>query len=143
LLLFVTLQCSPLISYFSSLSLPRVDFNFLKQSHHPLSLTMLCSLAAVISLLALIDAAAVKAGRGYLALDLEKRIPGPNGELIRRDDPSGSFNAPLTQNTNKLEYLINITIGTPPQVGNIPGAVKALLLIQPFTANGSHARHRL
>lgn len=73
-------------------------------------------IATAASLLALVTAIEAKASPGYLALDLEKRIPGPNGELFRRSDPSGSFNAALTQNTNKLEYLINITIGTPPQV---------------------------
>ena len=89
---------------------------------------MMRSLAAATSLLALLDSVVAKAGPGYLALELEKRIPGPNGELFRRNDPSGSFNALLTQNTNKLEYLINITIGTPPQVSNIPEDVRARLL---------------
>ena len=79
---------------------------------------MLRSIATLASLLALNSATKAKASPGYLALDLEKRIPGRNGELFRRDDPSGSFNALLTQNTNKLEYLINITVGTPPQVCN-------------------------
>lgn len=86
---------------------------------------MLRSLATATLLLVLIGAVAAKAGPGYLALDLEKRIPGPNGEPLRRDDPSGSFNTLLTQATSRLEYLVNITIGTPPQVSSIPEDVKA------------------
>jgi hypothetical protein len=79
---------------------------------------MMRSIATATSLLALLTSieARAKASPGYLALDIEKRIAGADGRLYRRDDPSGSFIAPLTQNTNKLEYLVNITIGTPPQV---------------------------
>jgi hypothetical protein len=79
---------------------------------------MIRSIATATSLLALLTSieAKAKASPGYLALDIEKRIAGVDGRLYRRDDPAGSFNALLTQNTNKLEYLINITIGTPPQV---------------------------
>lgn len=102
---------------------------------------MLRSIAAATSLLALLDCVAAKTGPGYLALDLEKRIAGPNGELLRRDDPTGSFNALLTQNTNKLEYLINITIGTPPQVCYLPHPAVVLFLTQSYTETSSHTRH--
>jgi hypothetical protein len=37
-------------------------------------------------------------------------------QLPRRDAPAGSVYATLTQSPNKLDYLINITLGTPPQV---------------------------
>lgn len=89
---------------------------------------MLRILAAITLLLVLTNAVAVQAGPGYIALDLEKRILGPNGELLRRDDPLASVDALLTQNTNRLEYLINITVGTPPQVSSILEGVHAPLL---------------
>ena len=37
-------------------------------------------------------------------------------QLPRRDAPSGVVHATLTQSSNKLEYTIDITLGTPPQV---------------------------
>ena len=37
-------------------------------------------------------------------------------QLLRRDAPSGSLHATLTQSSNKLDYTIDITLGTPPQV---------------------------
>lgn len=55
------------------------------------------------------------ASPGYLVLDFDKRATVER-RLVRRQDPSdGSFVGELVQNTNKLEYLINITLGTPPQ----------------------------
>jgi hypothetical protein len=54
------------------------------------------------------------ASPGYLKLDVVRRSPYPS-PLIRRDSPDDTVDALLTQNTNKLEYLINITVGTPPQ----------------------------
>ncbi|KIW99147.1 uncharacterized protein Z519_00810 [Cladophialophora bantiana CBS 173.52] len=54
------------------------------------------------------------ASPGYLKLDLQRRSPY-EGRLIRRQNPDGSVDTVLTQNTNKLEYLVNITVGTPPQ----------------------------
>jgi hypothetical protein len=54
------------------------------------------------------------ASPGYLVLDFDKRATVER-RLVRRQDPSGdSFVGELVQN-NKLEYLINITLGTPPQ----------------------------
>ncbi|KIW80240.1 hypothetical protein Z517_06855 [Fonsecaea pedrosoi CBS 271.37] len=54
------------------------------------------------------------ASPGYLKLGLQRRAP-PEGRLIRRQDSGGSVDALVTQNTNKAEYLVNITVGTPPQ----------------------------
>ncbi len=54
------------------------------------------------------------ASPGYLKLDVLRRSPYPS-PLIRRDSPQDTVDALLTQNTNQLEYLINITVGTPPQ----------------------------
>ena len=50
------------------------------------------------------------ASPGYLRLDVHRR--SPNRRLVQRAD---DVDATLNQNTNKLEYLINITVGTPPQ----------------------------
>ncbi|EXJ91285.1 hypothetical protein A1O1_04395 [Capronia coronata CBS 617.96] len=54
------------------------------------------------------------ASPGYLKLDVERRAP-LDRRLVRRQNSDGSFDAPVTQNTNKLEYLVNITVGTPAQ----------------------------
>ncbi|KAL2403980.1 putative aspartic-type endopeptidase OPSB [Exophiala dermatitidis] len=54
------------------------------------------------------------ASPGYLSLDLEVRSPFDRG-LVRRQNSDSTVDAPLTQNTNKLEYLVNVTIGTPAQ----------------------------
>lgn len=50
------------------------------------------------------------ASPGYLKLDVHRS--SFQTHLARRD---GSLNTPLTQNADQLEYMINITIGTPPQ----------------------------
>ncbi|KAI1609797.1 aspartic-type endopeptidase [Exophiala viscosa] len=50
------------------------------------------------------------ASPGYLRLDVHRS--SSSERLIRRSD---DVDATLNQNTNKLEYLINITVGTPPQ----------------------------
>lgn len=54
------------------------------------------------------------ASSGYLKLDVERRSP-LDRRLVRRQNSDGSVDTVLTQNTNKLEYLVNITIGTPAQ----------------------------
>ncbi|KAJ9656048.1 hypothetical protein H2198_005208 [Neophaeococcomyces mojaviensis] len=66
-------------------------------------LTPLSLLGAVIPLAA--------ASAGYLHLDLEKRAADLRSPIAKRQQ---DFNAPLTQNQG-VEYLINITVGTPPQ----------------------------
>jgi hypothetical protein len=53
------------------------------------------------------------ASPGYLKFDLHKRAPLVN-RLVRRQNSDGSFDAVLTQNQG-VEYLVNITVGTPPQ----------------------------
>lgn len=53
------------------------------------------------------------ASSGYLKLDLHKRAP-TSSKLVRRQNSDGSVDAVLTQNSG-LEYLVNITVGTPPQ----------------------------
>jgi hypothetical protein len=50
---------------------------------------------------------------GYLSLGLERRA-APKNRLVRRQNSDGTVDAVLTQNQG-LEYLINITIGTPAQ----------------------------
>lgn len=50
------------------------------------------------------------ASPGYLKLDVLRTAP--TEKLVRRAD---IVDGTITQNTNKLEYLINITVGTPPQ----------------------------
>ncbi|KIX03739.1 uncharacterized protein Z518_07292 [Rhinocladiella mackenziei CBS 650.93] len=54
------------------------------------------------------------ASPGYLKIDVHRSSPF-DSRLMRRQDSNGDVDATLTQNTNKLEYLVNITIGTPPQ----------------------------
>lgn len=55
------------------------------------------------------------ASPGYLVMDFEKRAVVER-RLVRRQNGAGeSFVGELVQNTNKLEYLLNITLGTPPQ----------------------------
>lgn len=54
------------------------------------------------------------ASPGFLKLDVHRRSPFDK-RLVRRQNSDGSVNAQLTQNTNKLEYLVNITVGTPSQ----------------------------
>ncbi|KAK5452858.1 hypothetical protein LTS15_007006 [Exophiala xenobiotica] len=54
------------------------------------------------------------ASPGYLKLDVHRQ-PRHGTHLARRANVDGTIDALLTQNTNKLEYLVNITIGTPPQ----------------------------
>ncbi|EXJ53897.1 hypothetical protein A1O7_09233 [Cladophialophora yegresii CBS 114405] len=53
------------------------------------------------------------ASPGYLKLDLHKQAPLAN-RLVRRQSSAGSFDAVLTPNQG-LEYLVNLTVGTPPQ----------------------------
>lgn len=53
------------------------------------------------------------ASPGYLKLDLHRRALSDN-RLVRRQNSDGSVDAVLTQNQG-LEYLVNITVGTPPQ----------------------------
>lgn len=54
----------------------------------------------------------VAASPGYLHYEIERRLVNTNSAIIRRQL---SFNAPITQSADKNEYLINITVGTPPQ----------------------------
>ncbi|OAP62009.1 hypothetical protein AYL99_04212 [Fonsecaea erecta] len=54
------------------------------------------------------------ASPGYLKLDLQRRTPSA-GRLVRRQNSDGTLDTVLTQSTDKLEYLVNITVGTPPQ----------------------------
>lgn len=81
---------------------------------------MLKSICAISPLLAVV-AASASASPGYLQLDFEKRefvySYDQDGVLVSRQlRDNGYVDSLLTQNTNRLEYLINITIGTPPQV---------------------------
>ncbi|KIX98376.1 uncharacterized protein Z520_05677 [Fonsecaea multimorphosa CBS 102226] len=54
------------------------------------------------------------ASTGYLRLDLQRRTAS-EGRLVRRQNSDGSLDTVLTQNPDKLEYLVNVTVGTPPQ----------------------------
>jgi len=51
------------------------------------------------------------ASSGYLHMGFDKRTAQPRSSIVKRQQ---DFNAPLTQN-QQVEYLINITVGTPPQ----------------------------
>ncbi|KAJ9605361.1 hypothetical protein H2200_010018 [Cladophialophora chaetospira] len=53
------------------------------------------------------------ASSGYLKLDLHRRAPISN-KLARRQNSDGSVDAVLSNN-QELEYLVNITVGTPAQ----------------------------
>jgi len=75
-------------------------------------------LTSTIAVLAAVAAPALAASSpAFLILDFEKRSPqkGRFANLVHRSNDDGSVVAALTQNDNKLEYLINITVGTPPQ----------------------------
>lgn len=53
------------------------------------------------------------ASSGFLKLDLDRRA-APVSKLARRQNSDGSVDAVLSQN-QRAEYLVNITVGTPPQ----------------------------
>lgn len=66
------------------------------------------------TLTALTFVASCLASPGYLKLDFQKRHQH-EAWLSRRADVDGAVDGILTQAANKLEYLVNITVGTPPQ----------------------------
>lgn len=53
------------------------------------------------------------ASPGYVKLDFEKRFSSGD-RLMRRQESTDAVEAPLLNNQG-IEYLINVTIGTPPQ----------------------------
>lgn len=73
-----------------------------------------CRFGTLLSILAAlgIGLGSAAASPGYLHYEIEKRTVGTNPAIIRRQL---SFNAPILQSADKNEYLINITVGTPPQ----------------------------
>jgi len=70
---------------------------------------------ALAALVAFTYATACLASPGYLLMDLHKRTVGEHRPVRRQAQSDGSFWGELTPNSNKTEYYVNITIGTPPQ----------------------------
>lgn len=94
-----------------------------------------------IALAAISCATTCVASAGYLALDFQKRSPSETRLVRRQDQGNESFVAELVQNSNKIEYLINITLGTPPQALGVTLDTGSSDLWIPATTNENCVRN--